>query len=152
MHGEYYAVGIGENPYCQLGIKKKMLQSATPLPALSALISHPSDIYVGRHRLLVKDADGHLHAVGYNEYGECGVSSDGDTVALFTAIECDPSDPSTKTIDDIEIVSRGMIKRAHHTLIVTAQNEMYSFGCNDCGQACLGIKTELNSTALKKYA
>ena len=127
--GGYHVMAIGKNECGDLGIERRALRNATPLPALSALISDPSDVYVGNYRLLVKDADGHLYAAGYNGYGGCGIGSAKETISPFTAIQC----------DDIQIVSTGMT--AHHTLIVTAQNEMHSFGRDHCGQACRGIES-----------
>ena len=148
--GEYHVMASGKNEYGELGVGRRALRNATPLPALPALISDPSDVYVGSGRLIVKDADGHLYAAGYNEYGGCGIGSAKETISSFTAIQCDSSDPS-KIVDGIQIVSTSTGITADHTLIVTVQNEMYSFGRNHCGQACLGMKTERNSTTHKKY-
>ena len=136
----YQVMAVGRNSFGRFGLGDggaETLNQSTPLPQLSQLIVDPSDIHVGCQRVLVRDADNHLHVAGINMYGECGVQSQEYGVTSFTPIHCDPSD-ATNTIDDIKIVSSGA--GSELTLIATEENEMYSFGCNIRGESYIGTK------------
>ena len=152
--GSYQAIWIGKNDGAQMGlgfgseVPLSIPSKSTPLPLMSALISNPNDIYIGKHRLLVKDIDGHLHCAGYNKYGDCGINSTEPKNASFTRIRSNPHNPSA-TVENIQLVSSG--KTAYHTVVITSDGDFYSFGANDFGQLCLGFKMSLRDPNHKKF-
>ena len=157
LWGSYEAIGIGKNEWCQMGFganSPDSLSKATPLPpALSALIANPSDIYVGYNRLLVKDINNHLHCAGYNSYGACAIDPNDDDeeeeLKSFTRIHNNKENPN-ETVDDIQFVSSSLT--AFHTILMTSNGNLFSFGANSNGQLCLGSKMALSDPRHKRIA
>ena len=150
--GSYEANGIGENESYQMGFglySPDSLSTATQLLALSALIANPNDIYVGYNRLLVKDADNHLHCAGDNECGDCGVNSTDRNIKSFTRIHSNPDNPR-ETVDDIRFVTSSLF--AYHTILMTSNGDFYSFGANRYAQLCLGFKMSTDNPNHKRFA
>ena len=151
--GSYEAIGIGKNEWCQMGFGSgkpdTSLPKFTPLSALSALISNPSDIYVGNGRLLVKDNENHLHCAGFNMFGDCGVNSTNRYTKSFTRIHSNEENPS-ETVDDIQFVTSSL--SAYHTIVMTSTGDLYSFGSNIDGQLCLGFQMHATDANNKRFA
>ena len=150
--GSYEAIAIGRNFCYQMGFALKSpecLSKSTPLPALSSLISDPLDIYLGNGRLLVKDVNNHLHCAGHNEYGDCGVNLGGFEIKSFTRIHSNADDPN-ETVDDIQFVTS--CNSVFHTIVMTSNGDLYSFGANVRGQLCLGYQMEIDDPNNKRIA
>ena len=149
--GLYEVIAIGENKKYQMGFGANSpgkLSTATPLPALSALIANPSDIYTGYSRLLVKDNENHLHCAGYNECGDCGIHSSDPNIKSFTRIHSNEENPN-ETVDGIQIVTSSTT--ANHTILMTSTGDFYSFGVNNAGQLCLGYQMETDDPNNKRF-
>ena len=154
----YKAMAIGGNGSRHLLVTGRV-DHATQLWAVSRMLTNPLHVSAGSGRLLVKDQNNHLYCAGHNYYGGCACHSDSFSVEWLTRIRCYPREPEM-TINNIEIVSNGM--SAEHTLIISNSKSddhqsqiqaIYSFGRNDCGQACLGVTTTTTThqTEHKKY-
>lgn len=113
----------GQNSYGELGLGDvNMRKSFTRVNALDdkGIVS----IGAGNEHSLFVTRDGKLVAAGYNDNGQCGIGST-QQVRLPTVVQ---------GLEDEEIQHVHVYNGCEHTLAVTKEGKIYSFGYNYRGQ------------------
>ena len=121
------------------------------LPAITKLRELSAMIYVGFSRLLVRDIDHRVHAIGSNDCGQCGsVLVDNEQSNKLTAIQGSADSEFTTNNHNrnhVTLLSSGSF--ACHTFVITETDEdenenedqkIYSFGAHDYGQTAWGSR------------
>ncbi|KAL5717261.1 hypothetical protein ACHQM5_010300 [Ranunculus cassubicifolius] len=135
--GQVWGWGYGGEGQLGLGSRIRMVSSPHPVPCFEGQISKVPGSYIksiacgGRHSVVLTDA-GALLAFGWGLYGQCGQGSTDD--------ELSPTCISSLLGIPIGGVAAGL----WHTVCVSAEGDVYSFGGNQFGQ--LGTGTDQAET------
>merc|ERR1739841_412425 len=87
-----------------------------------------TQIQCGDHHTLCFDAKGVVYAHGNNEHGQVGCSEKKYESFVSLPTKCVlPNNGKSRVIVDIDV-------GAYHSLLLSADNQIYSFGNNDCNQ------------------
>jgi hypothetical protein len=136
--GEVYSFGL--NPYGQLGNVAPGL-GANPAPALVSLpgATGPAvTIAAGFQHSLVLTSTGQVFAFGSNLYGQLGVTSNAGTTAP------NPT-PVLVNLRDVEGRVVQIAAGSEHSLLLTSNGQLLSFGQNEFGQ--LGRPADVGTKA-----
>ena len=117
---------FGKNSEGQLGLGDNndvCVSIPTPIPNLPKI----SLVSCGFNFSVCVDCEGFMWSFGENNYGQLGT---GNTTSFNTPQKI------VRNIPPVHSVSCG----AYHTLIITNDDNLWSFGYNDYGQLCLGNK------------
>ncbi|XP_076648302.1 HECT and RLD domain containing E3 ubiquitin ligase 4 [Halictus rubicundus] len=128
QHGQIYS--CGNNDYGQLGHEKGMKRlQLVDAPGLNVLVF--KKVTCGAHHTLAVNEWGQLFSWGSNADGQLGLDSK-------TVMECTPRMVKVLCTSTIVQVACGV----KHTLALTNNGELYSWGSNNEGQLGLGSKVE----------
>jgi alpha-tubulin suppressor-like RCC1 family protein len=132
--GEIFA--WGDNSYGQLGNPQAGSSSSTPVK-VSMPTLEPNDLFIdvaaiGGSSLAITEL-GRLYAWGSNEFGQLGLSNPNGTPKP----QQDTPQLVTDLLDETVAAVAGTV-RPSHTLVLTWDGEVHSFGANNEGQLGLG--------------
>lgn len=118
----------GQNSYGELGLGDvTMRKSFTRISSLDekGVVS----IGAGNEHSLFVTKEGKLITAGYNDNGQCGIGST-QQVRVPTVVQA---------LEDEEIQHVYVYNGCEHTIAVTKEGKVYSFGYNYRGQVCCGV-------------
>lgn len=130
--GQVWGWGYGGEGQLGLGSRIRMVSSPHPIPCFEGQVSKAPGSYVegiacgGRHSAVLTDA-GALLTFGWGLYGQCGQGSTDDEL----------SPGCVSSLLGIQI--RGVAAGLWHTVCVSADGDVYSFGGNQFGQLGTGV-------------
>lgn len=134
---EVYA--FGRNDFGQLGIPDGIDKHVpTPVPALRG--REVLSISCGQYHTVLSLAFGGVYAFGKNDYGQLGVES--------PDVQTTPVQVSAPLVD--EVVTQ-IACGYYHTLALTNEGKVYSFGRNDYGQLGLGHKHNMWRPGVSRF-
>ena len=123
----------GYNRYGQLGRSRNAgtdLPNWNPLQVSAAMWDqrHIVDVAVGYYHLLLLADDGTVFTMGLNRYGQLGHAGNvGTWLPNWSAVQINPRNLSSSTVV-------GMAAGASHSLLLTGNQDVWSFGSNGWGQ------------------
>ncbi len=120
-NGQVYS--YGRNDHGQLGLRDRTNRN---IPSLISISNKIVAISTGRFHSLILTDQGSVYSFGHNQYGQCGFPNDNYHIKTIPKLI-----PLSHKIISI---SAGM----HHSLLLTLDGHVYSFGCNDSGQLGIG--------------
>ncbi|GAM24762.1 hypothetical protein SAMD00019534_079370 [Acytostelium subglobosum LB1] len=132
-YGELYTFGCGT--YGRLGHGNE-LPAFSPKPVGSLVGKHIVNMAAGLMHSAAIDNRGQLYTWGWNRYGQLGIGS----------VKKHTLPVKNKELERVPLVK--VVCGKNHTLVLTTEGSMYSFGFNICGQ--LGLNTFSDSIQPKK--
>lgn len=124
--GDVYS--FGTNSHGQLGITSNI--KSKKMPQKIEKLNNIIQTSCGNLHSLALTKDGDIYSFGFNNYGQLGLGSYRDKEYKPTLIE------------NLKNVVQVSCSHSNHSLALTKDGEVFSFGRNQCGQLGLGIDEE----------
>jgi alpha-tubulin suppressor-like RCC1 family protein len=130
---EWYSWGLNKGGALALGDEKNR-----STPQIIKSITNATDITGGASHTVFLTSNGDVFTCGANEYGECGLGNNVESVL------------TPKKIDAKSIIKTAASNNCGHTLLLDSAGKVYSFGSNTYGQLGYGNLTDSNTPQLIK--